>query len=92
VEVSCEHGDEPSGSLRLLRIFWMAAQLAASQEGLSSVSKLCSDGQLKEYLSKHNRMHSLKNYYIYWNLHIFLVRHWVYPMVITQNTFVTENV
>jgi hypothetical protein len=36
VEGSCEHGDEPSGSLKLLGIFWMAAQLAASQEGLSS--------------------------------------------------------
>jgi hypothetical protein len=39
VEGSCEHGDEPSGSLKLLGIFWMAAQLAASQEGLSSVRK-----------------------------------------------------
>jgi hypothetical protein len=36
---SCEHGDEPSGSLKLLGIFCMAAQLAASQEGLSSVRK-----------------------------------------------------
>jgi hypothetical protein len=36
---SCEHSDEPSGSLKLLGISWMAAQLAASQEGLSSVSK-----------------------------------------------------
>jgi hypothetical protein len=39
VEGSCGHGDEPSGSLILLRIFGMAAQLAASQEGLSSVRK-----------------------------------------------------
>jgi hypothetical protein len=39
VEGSCEHGDEPSGSLKLLVIFLMAAQLAASQEGLSSVRK-----------------------------------------------------
>jgi hypothetical protein len=39
VEGFCEHGDEPSGSLKLLGISWMAAQLAASQEGLSSVSK-----------------------------------------------------
>jgi hypothetical protein len=39
VEGSYEHGDEPSGSLNLLGISWMAAQLAASQEGLSSVSK-----------------------------------------------------
>jgi hypothetical protein len=40
VEDSCEHGDEPSGSLKLLGISSMAAQLAASQEGLSSVSKI----------------------------------------------------
>jgi hypothetical protein len=39
VEGSCEHGDEPWGSLKLLGISWMAAQLAASQEGLSFVSK-----------------------------------------------------
>jgi hypothetical protein len=39
VEGSCEHGDEPSGFLKLLGIFWMAAQLAASQEGVSSVRK-----------------------------------------------------
>jgi hypothetical protein len=39
VEGSCEHGYEPSGSLKLLGISCMAAQLAASQEGLSSVSK-----------------------------------------------------
>jgi hypothetical protein len=39
VEGSCEHSDEPSGSLKLLEISWMAAQLAASEEGLSSVSK-----------------------------------------------------
>jgi hypothetical protein len=39
VEGSCEHGDEPSGSLKLLGISWMAAQLAAFQEGLSSVHK-----------------------------------------------------
>jgi hypothetical protein len=36
---SCEHGDEPSGSLKLMGISWMVAQLAASQEGLSSVHK-----------------------------------------------------
>jgi hypothetical protein len=39
VEGCCDHGDEPSGSLKLLGISQMAAQLAASQEGLSSVSK-----------------------------------------------------
>jgi hypothetical protein len=39
VEGSCEHGDEPSGSLKLLGISWMAAHLAASLEGLTSVHK-----------------------------------------------------
>jgi hypothetical protein len=39
VEGSCEHGYEPSGFLKLLGTSGMAAQLAASQEGLSSVSK-----------------------------------------------------
>jgi hypothetical protein len=39
VEGSCEHGDVSSGSLKLLGIFRMAAQLAASQEGLSAVRK-----------------------------------------------------
>jgi hypothetical protein len=37
VEGSCEHGDEHSGSLKMLRE--VAAKLAACQEGLSSVSK-----------------------------------------------------
>jgi hypothetical protein len=35
VEGSCEHGDETSGSLKLLGVSWVAARLAASQEGLS---------------------------------------------------------
>jgi hypothetical protein len=40
VEGSCEHGDEPLGSLK----YWeVAAQLAASEEGLSSVSKYNTD-------------------------------------------------
>jgi hypothetical protein len=39
VEGSCEHGDETLDSLKLLGISWMAAQLTASQEGLSSVHK-----------------------------------------------------
>jgi hypothetical protein len=38
VEGSCEHGDKPSGSLKMLGISSVAAHLAASQEGLSSVS------------------------------------------------------
>jgi hypothetical protein len=33
VEGSCEHAMKPSGSLKLLGISGMAAQLAASQEG-----------------------------------------------------------
>jgi hypothetical protein len=37
VEGSCEHGNEPSGSLKLLGISSIAAQLAASQEGLHSL-------------------------------------------------------
>jgi hypothetical protein len=36
VQGSCERGDEPSGSLKLLGIFLMIAELAASQEELSS--------------------------------------------------------
>jgi hypothetical protein len=39
VEGSCEHGDEPSGSLKMLGSSLVAAPLAASQEGLSPVSK-----------------------------------------------------
>jgi hypothetical protein len=39
VEGSCEHDDEPSGSLKILGISWVTAQFAAFQEGLSSVSK-----------------------------------------------------
>jgi hypothetical protein len=39
VEGFCEHCDEPSGSLKLLGSSRVAAQLAASQEGFSSVSK-----------------------------------------------------
>jgi hypothetical protein len=36
VEGSCEHGNEPSGSI-ILENSWVAAQLAASQEGLSFI-------------------------------------------------------
>jgi hypothetical protein len=38
VEGSCEHGNEPSGSIKA-GVSWVAAQLAASQEGLSSMSE-----------------------------------------------------
>jgi hypothetical protein len=43
VEGSCEHGDESSGSLKLLGISRMAAQFTVSQEGLSSVGKSVSN-------------------------------------------------
>jgi hypothetical protein len=39
VEGSCEHGNEPSGFHKMLGNSSVAAQLAASQEGLSSVSE-----------------------------------------------------
>jgi hypothetical protein len=35
VEGSCEHANEPSGSIKC----WEVAQLAASQEGFSSVNE-----------------------------------------------------
>jgi hypothetical protein len=38
MEGSCELGNEPSGSIKCWDVR-VAAQLAASQEGLSSVSK-----------------------------------------------------
>jgi hypothetical protein len=34
VEDSCEHGNQPSGSHKMFGSSWIAAQLAASQEGL----------------------------------------------------------
>jgi hypothetical protein len=39
VEGSCEHWNEPSGSVMCLGSSWVAAQLAASQEGLSSMNE-----------------------------------------------------
>jgi hypothetical protein len=38
VEGSCEHGNGPSGSINAGKFLSLAAQLAASQEGLSSMS------------------------------------------------------
>jgi hypothetical protein len=38
VEGSCEHPNEPSGFHKMLGSSWVAAQLADSQEGLSSMS------------------------------------------------------
>jgi hypothetical protein len=37
VEGSCEHGNEPSNAIKCLGNYGVAAQLAASQEGLSSM-------------------------------------------------------
>jgi hypothetical protein len=39
VEGSCEHGNEPSGSIKRWEVLGVPAQLAASQEGLSSMSE-----------------------------------------------------
>jgi hypothetical protein len=39
VESSCECGNEPSGSIKRWEVLRVAAQLAASQEGLSSMSE-----------------------------------------------------
>jgi hypothetical protein len=39
MESSCEHGNEPTGSKKMLEISWIAAQLAHSQEGISSMSE-----------------------------------------------------
>jgi hypothetical protein len=38
VEGSCEHGNEPWGFHKMLAISWVAAELAAPPEGLSSMS------------------------------------------------------
>jgi hypothetical protein len=37
MEGSCENGNEPSGSTKFWEIFEVAKQLAASQEGLTSM-------------------------------------------------------
>jgi hypothetical protein len=42
VECSREHGTEPSGSIKCLEVL-VAAQLATSQEGLSSMCERVSD-------------------------------------------------
>jgi hypothetical protein len=41
VEGSCEHGNESSGSIKMLGHSRVTAQLAAFQEGLSSAGELC---------------------------------------------------
>jgi hypothetical protein len=38
----CEHGNETSGSVKCWEILWVAAELAASQEGLSSMKLVTS--------------------------------------------------
>jgi hypothetical protein len=45
VEGSCEHGNETSGLHKMLGSSWVAAQLTASQEGLSSMNELVSGAQ-----------------------------------------------
>jgi 23S rRNA A2030 N6-methylase RlmJ len=37
VECSCEKSNEPSGSIKYVGSSWVAAQMVASQEGLSSM-------------------------------------------------------
>jgi hypothetical protein len=66
VEGSCEHGDEPSGSLKLLEIFWLAAQIAASQEGLSSVCKTEYHTWLRLYEPK--RVQRVHQFFFYGNI------------------------
>jgi hypothetical protein len=39
MECSCEGGNEPSGSIKCWEVLELAAQLAVSQEGLSSMSE-----------------------------------------------------
>jgi hypothetical protein len=39
LEDSCEHGIEPSGSIKCWEVLEWTAQLAAPEEGLSSVSE-----------------------------------------------------
>jgi hypothetical protein len=39
MERSCERGNEPWGFHKMLRSSWLAAQLAAPQEGLRSLSE-----------------------------------------------------
>jgi hypothetical protein len=34
---SCEHGNQPSGSIKRRGISWLAERLSASQEGLCSI-------------------------------------------------------
>jgi hypothetical protein len=47
---SCEQSNEPSGSIELLGISWVAEQLAASQAGLSSMESV---SYSKEQASAH---------------------------------------
>jgi hypothetical protein len=58
VEGSCEHGNEPAGSINCCEILELVAQLAASKEGFKpneSVSWILSFNQL---------------YFISWNLNL----------------------
>jgi hypothetical protein len=40
VEGSCEHGNEPSGSIKCWEVLRVAAQLVASQEGLNTMKSV----------------------------------------------------
>jgi hypothetical protein len=42
VEGSCQHGNAPSGSINIWGSSWVAAQPAASQEGLGSMKLVMS--------------------------------------------------
>jgi hypothetical protein len=52
VEGSCEHGNEPADSITFLGNSWVAAQLAASQEGLISM-EFVNLYLIKTYISSH---------------------------------------
>jgi hypothetical protein len=51
VKCACEHGDEPSCSIKRWKVLGVAAQLATSQEGLSSMKLVMeeSDDDIEVY-------------------------------------------
>jgi hypothetical protein len=52
VEGSCEYGNELSDSIKCWEVLGVAAQLVASQEGLSSISK-CQGASHRDSDTKH---------------------------------------
>jgi hypothetical protein len=57
VEGSCEHGNEPSGSVECWEILeWLHNWRSASQEGLSSMNVLTIVRHLYEYMSHNLKM------------------------------------